>query len=134
MSATTSRRRANHHGGRAFTISSPDRKLEESALNYLDALNCGLEVAFLVLLRESVPHSDGNFSAAALVNVLNNELANTLGNLLNRCTGKVVNEAQVYPGRPGDDDGEFCARCSPLAKSVLLSLESLADKVSALLI
>ena len=86
------------------------------------------------LLRESVPHSDGNFSAAALVNVLNNELANTLGNLLNRCTGKAVNEAQVYPGRPGDDDGEFCARCSPLAKSVLLSLESLADKVSALLI
>ena len=87
------------------------------------------------LLRESVPHSDGNFSDGALVNVLNNELANTLGNLLNRCTGKVVNEAQVYPGRPGDDDGEeFCARCSPLAKSVLLSLESLADKVSALLI
>ena len=34
------------------------------------------------LLRESVPHSDGNFSQAALVNVLNNELANTLGNLV----------------------------------------------------
>ena len=61
------------------------------------------------LLRESVPHSDGNFSAAALVNVLNNELANTLGNLLNRCTGRAINGAQVYPGR--GEDAKFLARC-----------------------
>ena len=61
------------------------------------------------LLRESVPHSDGNFSVAALVNVLNNELANTLGNLLNRCTGRAINGRHVYPGR-GEDE-EFFARC-----------------------
>jgi len=79
------------------------------------------------LLRESVPHSDGNFSVSAVVNVLNNELANTLGNLLNRCTGRAINGAQVYPGR-GEDE-EFYASCSPLATSILLSLESLADKV-----
>ena len=45
------------------------------------------------LLRESVPHSDGNFSAAALVNVLNNELANTLGNLV--CTKALIGSVRV---------------------------------------
>jgi hypothetical protein len=33
-----------------------------------------------VLLREGVPHSDGNFSHGKLVRYLNAELADTLGN------------------------------------------------------
>ena len=45
------------------------------------------------LLRESVPHTDGNFSTAALVNVLNNELANTLGNLV--CTKALIGSVRV---------------------------------------
>ena len=34
------------------------------------------------LLREAVPHSDGQFSTTGLTNLLNNELANVLGNLV----------------------------------------------------
>ncbi len=47
------------------------------------------------LLREGTPHSDGNFSVKKMTNYLNSELANTLGNLLNRTTSKSVNVEQV---------------------------------------
>ena len=52
------------------------------------------------LLREGVPHSDGNFSESSLVQILNLELADTLGNLLNRSTSKGVNKNQCIPPFP----------------------------------
>ena len=48
------------------------------------------------LLRQGVPHSDGNFNQELLVNCLNSELANTLGNLLNRITAKSINSDQSF--------------------------------------
>ena len=64
----------------------------------------GAEGLRYFLLRESVPHSDGNFSQAALVNVLNNELANTLGNLVRfeswvSLTILPVRVGFLYPGQ-----------------------------------
>merc|ERR1719297_481274 len=52
------------------------------------------------LLREGVPHSDGNFSEASMVQLLNLELADTMGNLLNRCSSKGVNPHQIIPSPP----------------------------------
>ena len=52
------------------------------------------------LLREGVPHSDGNFSESSMVQLLNLELADTLGNLLNRCSSKGVNREEVIPRYP----------------------------------
>lgn len=49
------------------------------------------------LLREGVLHSDGDYSESKVVHYLNVELADTLGNLLLRVTGKVVNPGQVFP-------------------------------------
>ncbi len=49
-----------------------------------------------ILLREGVPHSDGNYADGKMVNYLNNELANTLGNLLSRTTGAKVNLEQKF--------------------------------------
>ena len=50
------------------------------------------------LLRQGVPHSDGNYNQELLVKILNNELANTLGNLLNRITAKSINlDQSFYP-------------------------------------
>ncbi|KAF7280894.1 hypothetical protein GWI33_005406 [Rhynchophorus ferrugineus] len=49
------------------------------------------------LLREGVNHSDGNYSDTKIVRILNSELADTLGNLLNRCCGKALNPEQKYP-------------------------------------
>ena len=54
------------------------------------------------LLREGVPHSDGNFSESSLVQLLNLELADTLGNLLNRCSSKGVNRDGIIPKYPAD--------------------------------
>ena len=50
------------------------------------------------LLRQGVPHSDGNYNQELLVKTLNNELANTFGNLLNRITAKTINlDQSFYP-------------------------------------
>ncbi|TGZ48653.1 Methionyl-tRNA synthetase, mitochondrial [Temnothorax longispinosus] len=37
------------------------------------------------ILREAVPQNDANYSSTKIVNVLNSELADTLGNLVSRC-------------------------------------------------
>ena len=49
------------------------------------------------LLREGVPASDCNFSEKSMIQILNLELADTLGNLLNRCSSSKVNKDQVIP-------------------------------------
>ncbi|KAK2144554.1 hypothetical protein LSH36_748g02067 [Paralvinella palmiformis] len=49
------------------------------------------------LLREAVPHSDANYTTDKVTNILNSELANTLGNLLGRCTSMAVNPNQHFP-------------------------------------
>jgi len=49
------------------------------------------------LLREGAPHMDGNYTDKRVVEVINVELVNTLGNLLSRCTGKKVNKGNSWP-------------------------------------
>ncbi|OQV25943.1 Methionine--tRNA ligase, mitochondrial [Hypsibius exemplaris] len=56
------------------------------------------------LLREGVPHSDSNYSDEKVVAYLNAELANTMGNLLNRCTALTVNPSQTVPARSSASD------------------------------
>ena len=77
------------------------------------------------LLREGVPHSDGNFSEAGMVQLLNLELADTLGNLLNRCSSKGVNREQKIPIYPSDYHEE-----SPLHDELVSLQADISDKVS----
>ncbi|XP_015594864.1 methionine--tRNA ligase, mitochondrial isoform X2 [Cephus cinctus] len=75
------------------------------------------------LLREAVPHSDANYSAVKVQRIVNSELADTLGNLISRCTGKTVNPTREIPNP---------AECSDVlksdsAKSLLRNLETLKD-------
>ncbi|XP_020284401.1 methionine--tRNA ligase, mitochondrial [Pseudomyrmex gracilis] len=49
------------------------------------------------ILREAVPQNDANYSTTKITNVLNSELAGTLGNLVNRCVGKTVNPSREFP-------------------------------------
>ncbi|KAK2714266.1 hypothetical protein QYM36_008731 [Artemia franciscana] len=58
------------------------------------------------LLRQSLPVSDNNFNMSQLISVTNRDLANTLGNLLNRCTSPAINVEQIAP--PISKEG-FCA-------------------------
>nr|SVE75116.1 EOG090X05VD [Daphnia dolichocephala] len=50
------------------------------------------------LLHEGVPASDGNFSIKRMVRIANSDLADGLGNLVNRCCGKSLNPLQMRPG------------------------------------
>ena len=49
------------------------------------------------LLRQGVPGSDNDFSMMQLINVANSDLADNLGNLLQRCTGPAINVDQIAP-------------------------------------
>ncbi|XP_067375304.1 methionine--tRNA ligase, mitochondrial isoform X1 [Channa argus] len=49
------------------------------------------------LLRQGVPDSDCDYTDDKVSKLLNAELADSLGGLLNRCTAPALNPAQVYP-------------------------------------
>ncbi|XP_038555303.1 methionine--tRNA ligase, mitochondrial [Micropterus salmoides] len=49
------------------------------------------------LLRQGVPDSDCDYTDDKVMKLLNAELADSLGGLLNRCTAPALNPAQVYP-------------------------------------
>ena len=78
-----------------------DSKMSKSKGNVVDPLEYyeryTVDGMRYYLLRDGVPHSDGNFNDSRLTECLNTELSNTLGNLLNRCTSKSINPNQVVP-------------------------------------
>ncbi|CAJ1058930.1 methionine--tRNA ligase%2C mitochondrial isoform X1 [Xyrichtys novacula] len=49
------------------------------------------------LLRQGVPDTDCDYTEDKVFKLLNSELADSLGGLLNRCTALALNPAQVYP-------------------------------------
>ncbi|KAL3269545.1 hypothetical protein HHI36_008610, partial [Cryptolaemus montrouzieri] len=49
------------------------------------------------LLRCGVATKDGNYTDTKVIRILNTELADTLGNLLNRCTSMALNPNQEVP-------------------------------------
>ncbi|XP_064456610.1 methionine--tRNA ligase, mitochondrial-like [Ornithodoros turicata] len=78
------------------------------------------------LLREGVPHSDGNFSSTSVHRLLNAELADNLGNLLSRCTALLVNKDQIFPSC---DKAFF--KSFPRGQKLLQEVYELPDKVRA---
>lgn len=50
-----------------------------------------------ILLRQGTLHSDGSWREKEGIALLNAELADALGNLVHRCTGKSLNKNQVFP-------------------------------------
>lgn len=78
-----------------------DEKMSKTKGNVVDPLNAGNQYTEsglrYFLLREGTAHSDGNYSDLKIKRILNAELADTLGNLLNRCCGKAINPNLSYP-------------------------------------
>lgn len=70
------------------------------------------------LLRQGVPDSDCDYRDDKVIKVLNAELADSLGGLLNRCTAPALNPAQVYP--------TFCPQSFPI-EHVSLSGKAVAE-------
>jgi len=106
-----------------------NEKMSKSKGNIVDPVSTADEVTVdglrYFLLRQGTPHSDSNFSKRQLVKVLNAELANTLGNLLGRCTGKVMNPDQVVPKWTE----ESLSLCSEHSRGVMCQAEALAPEV-----
>uniref|UniRef100_M4BFE3 methionine--tRNA ligase n=1 Tax=Hyaloperonospora arabidopsidis (strain Emoy2) TaxID=559515 RepID=M4BFE3_HYAAE len=83
----------------------------------------GSDFVRFFLLREGVLTSDGDFNAEALVDRVNSELADTLGNLVSRSTGIAVLEKGIVPKRPQLDrlvaeDKELVAKGQALATKI----------------
>ncbi|XP_014221640.1 methionine--tRNA ligase, mitochondrial-like [Trichogramma pretiosum] len=78
-----------------------DEKMSKSKGNVVSPFAAGKlftdEGLRYFLLRDSVPQNDSNYSLERVQNILNSELADTLGNLVSRCTGKVVNPNGEIP-------------------------------------
>nr|CAH7757054.1 unnamed protein product [Callosobruchus chinensis] len=77
------------------------------------------------LLREGVAHSDGNYSDTKVLRILNSELADTLGNLLNRCTGSALNPRQIFPAI--DSSTMATVKSLDVTKSLLEHVSNLPD-------
>ncbi|XP_022170807.1 methionine--tRNA ligase, mitochondrial [Myzus persicae] len=78
-----------------------DEKMSKTKGNVVDPITAGCQYTEsglrYFLLREGTAHSDGNYSDLKIRRILNAELADTLGNLLNRCCGKAINPNLSYP-------------------------------------
>lgn len=78
-----------------------DEKMSKTKGNVVDPIDAGSQYTEsglrYFLLREGTAHSDGNYSDLKIRRILNSELADTWGNLLNRCCGKAINPKLIYP-------------------------------------
>ncbi|OWF41858.1 methionine--tRNA ligase, mitochondrial-like [Mizuhopecten yessoensis] len=76
-------------------------KMSKSLGNVVDPLDCmpkyTVDGLRYFLLRQATPQSDADFSETRIVEVINSELVNTIGNALSRISGKAVNPLQVFP-------------------------------------
>ncbi|XP_037531631.1 methionine--tRNA ligase, mitochondrial [Nematolebias whitei] len=117
------------------------KKMSKSLGNVVDPLehsqkftNDGMRY---FLLRQGVPDSDCDYTQDKVMKLLNAELADTLGGLLNRCTAPALNPAQVYPpfcpqsfcseqgGRAVTDDYHMLAAVKHLPAVVELHYQSM---------
>ncbi|CAF1218278.1 unnamed protein product [Rotaria magnacalcarata] len=81
-----------------------DKKMSKSVGNVIDPCDLLIKLQCdgvrYCLLREDVLSQDANFNEYKMKKYLNAELANTLGNLLNRVTSSAINSERIYPSRP----------------------------------
>ena len=78
------------------------------------------------LLRTGVPQNDGNYDSDHVKQLVNSDLVNTLGNLLNRCTGTALNPDQKFPPF---HKALFEERMLPEFKNILDNLHHLPHEV-----
>ncbi|XP_033875998.2 methionine--tRNA ligase, mitochondrial isoform X1 [Acipenser ruthenus] len=90
-----------------WTVSG--QKMSKSLGNVVDPLERSQQYTAdglrYFLLRQGVLDTDCDYYDDKVIKLLNSELADTLGGLLNRCTAPSINPEQIYPS--------FCGLCFP---------------------
>ncbi|XP_019829994.2 methionine--tRNA ligase, mitochondrial [Bos indicus] len=85
------------------------QKMSKSLGNVVDPRTCldryTVDGFRYFLLRQGVPSWDCDYYDEKVVKLLDSELADALGGLLNRCTANKINPSGIYPA--------FCATCFP---------------------
>ncbi|XP_023579321.1 methionine--tRNA ligase, mitochondrial, partial [Octodon degus] len=85
------------------------QKMSKSLGNVVDPMACldryTVDGFRYFLLRQGVPTWDCDYYDEKVVKLLDSELADALGGLLNRCTASRINPAGTYPA--------FCTACFP---------------------
>nr|XP_026255122.1 methionine--tRNA ligase, mitochondrial isoform X3 [Urocitellus parryii] len=85
------------------------QKMSKSLGNVVDPRTCldryTVDGFRYFLLRQGVPSWDCDYYDEKVVKLLDSELADALGGLLNRCTAKRINPSGTYPA--------FCTTCFP---------------------
>ncbi|MEB3156554.1 MAG: methionine--tRNA ligase [Cyanobacteriota bacterium] len=95
---------------------------------------CGRDAVRWYLLRDIPFGEDGDFQQQRFIDLVNNDLANTIGNLLNRTSSMARRwfEGGVPPAGPaGSGDHPLALAASSAAGAVLSSLEALAFRNAA---
>ncbi|XP_048001718.1 methionine--tRNA ligase, mitochondrial [Leguminivora glycinivorella] len=78
------------------------------------------------LLREGTLHSDANYSETKLINIVNSELADTLGNLVSRCCGAALNPRGEFPALHETEAAQLATR--DVTQALLTRVERLPDQ------
>ncbi|CDW54659.1 tRNA-synt 1g and Methyltransf 11 domain containin g protein [Trichuris trichiura] len=107
------------------------RKMSKSLKNVVDPIKeadrLTAEGLRYFLLRQGVAHSDGNYSTRLASEVVNDELANGIGNLLGRITSKSLLKNNLFP----DYHETVVSECFAEEATLIEKLNRLPDFVAA---
>ncbi|XP_060551201.1 methionine--tRNA ligase, mitochondrial-like [Ruditapes philippinarum] len=105
-------------------------KMSKSLGNVVDPMvvkeKYSAEVFRYYLLREGVPHSDGNYLEEKAMEYVNSDVVNTFGNLLSRCTASAINRDQIYPRK---DQDTYISSITAADRETFENIEILIDTV-----
>ncbi|MDD3839735.1 MAG: methionine--tRNA ligase [Clostridia bacterium] len=108
-------------------------KMSKSKGNVVDPVvlvdRYGVDAIRYFLLREVPFGSDGVFSNEALINRINSDLANDLGNLLNRTIAMVDKYFDGVVPQPEEDEQQVDKELKSLAGDTVANVEELMDKL-----